>query len=150
VSSSRRIQYIGLGSLELTTLPVVQAPKSSPSPVESGFDVTQMPYLRCTKLEGSGTTSKQVDGCSSQVSFNRLSFFRFTDSSPESAFKIMLVPVILYWNQRLLTHLEVLGSSTPNPFEYLLFPCNELPNGKYTKGLGDIAFIMHYIVFWSL
>lgn len=62
----------------------------------------------------------------------------------------MLVPMILNWNHRLLTRLNILDPGTINPWEYLLYPCNRLPNGLYTKGLGDITFVAHHIIFWSL
>ncbi|EKD02674.1 ceramide synthase component, Lag1p [Trichosporon asahii var. asahii CBS 8904] len=49
----------------------------------------------------------------------------------------------------ILIDLGMTGPIKFNPFKYLLFPCNKQPNGKYTKGLGDLAFIAYYIVFWS-
>ena len=62
----------------------------------------------------------------------------------------MLIPAALYWNQRFLVDFGILKPSTPNPFEPLIFLSGRLPNGKYTKAWADIAFILYYIIFWSL
>ena len=62
----------------------------------------------------------------------------------------MIIPVLLWANQWILIDLGMTGHIKFNPFKYLLFPCNKQPNGKYTKGLGDLAFIAYYIIFWSL
>lgn len=62
----------------------------------------------------------------------------------------MVIPVILWANQWMLIDLGLMGDIRINPFEWMIFPSHRLPNGKYTKGLGDFVFIAYYIVFWSL
>lgn len=62
----------------------------------------------------------------------------------------MIIPVLLWANQWVLIDLGMTGGFKVNPFEWLLFPSHKLPNGKYKKGFGDLAFIAYYIVFWSL
>ncbi|WWC71695.1 uncharacterized protein I206_105653 [Kwoniella pini CBS 10737] len=68
---------------------------------------------------------------------------------PSSAFLIMLISPILYWNHKLLTQYGILKPDTPNPFKYLLWISGELPNGTYTKSIYDFAFLAQHVVFWS-
>jgi acyl-CoA-dependent ceramide synthase len=61
----------------------------------------------------------------------------------------MIIPVILYFNQVMLIEFRLLGPYNINPFEWMLFPSNRLPNGKYTKGWRDLVFLGYHIIFWS-
>jgi acyl-CoA-dependent ceramide synthase len=67
-----------------------------------------------------------------------------------SSFKLMMIPVALYWNHRALVNFGVLSKGTPNPFEPLLWPSYGLGNGKYDKGLKDWLFVFNHVIFWSL
>lgn len=62
----------------------------------------------------------------------------------------MMVPVALYFNHKLLVNYGILGKNTPNPFEPLLWPSYELPNGRYEKGLKDWLFVFNQVILWSL
>ncbi|WVQ81954.1 hypothetical protein IAT38_004081 [Cryptococcus sp. DSM 104549] len=68
---------------------------------------------------------------------------------PSSAFIIMLAAPALYLNHRLLVHWGILGANTPNYFEHLLFPANQLPDGRYSKSWWDLLFLANYVIFWS-
>ncbi|WVQ99875.1 hypothetical protein IAU59_007018 [Kwoniella sp. CBS 9459] len=68
---------------------------------------------------------------------------------PSSSLALFLVPVVLYWNHKVLVQYGLLGGDTPNPFEKLLFPSGRLPNGKYEKSIWDLTFCATYIIFWS-
>jgi len=67
-----------------------------------------------------------------------------------SSFKLLMIPVALYWNHRALVNFGVLGKGTPNPFEPLLWPSYQLESGRYDKGLKDWLFVFNHVIFWSL
>jgi acyl-CoA-dependent ceramide synthase len=67
-----------------------------------------------------------------------------------TSFKLMMVPVALYLNHKLLVNYGILGKNTPNPFEPLLWPSYELSNGRYEKGLKDWLFVFNQVILWSL
>ncbi|ORY35426.1 putative phingosine N-acyltransferase protein [Naematelia encephala] len=68
---------------------------------------------------------------------------------PSSAFKLMLLPDIFYFSFHFLQNQGYLSKDTTNPFEPLLWLSNKLPNGSYTKGWGDILFVLNHVIFWS-
>ncbi|KAK8854891.1 hypothetical protein IAR55_003630 [Kwoniella newhampshirensis] len=68
---------------------------------------------------------------------------------PASAFKLMLVPFILYANHELLIHFGLLAPGTFNLWAHFIFPQNKLPDGRYGKSWWDFAFCANYIIFWS-
>lgn len=88
-------------------------------------------------------TSGLDDGCLYLVSGSEM------DLTPVSSFILMIIPVVLYFNQILLIDFGLMGNWTVNPFEWMLVPSYRLPNGKYTKGWKDFIFIAYHIIFWS-
>lgn len=77
-------------------------------------------------------------------------FRKKTTDCSASSFKMMLFPVALYFNHRLLVEFGILGRDTPNPFKPLLWPSYELPNGRYEKGYKDWLFVFNQVILWSL
>ncbi|KAH7887665.1 longevity assurance proteins LAG1 LAC1, partial [Phlebopus sp. FC_14] len=71
---------------------------------------------------------------------------------PASAFKLLMIPVILFVNWELLA--PYVAQGLPNPFRPLLFISYRLQSSshdvRYGKGYLDLVFIAYYIVFFSL
>jgi len=70
---------------------------------------------------------------------------------PVDSFKILAIPVVLYFNWQLLP----LSKDYPNPFGaffLLSHPVSDSPpdDPRYAKGYYDLLFIAYYIVFFSL
>ena len=73
---------------------------------------------------------------------------------PASSFKMILYPVILYSNYRLLQAWNLVPPDWYNPFEPLLFISHRIPdsppeNPRYQKGYFDLLFIAFYVIVWS-
>ncbi|KII95097.1 hypothetical protein PLICRDRAFT_169783 [Plicaturopsis crispa FD-325 SS-3] len=72
---------------------------------------------------------------------------------PASAFKLLLIPVVLYFNWELLA--PYVAPGVENPFAPLLFISHHVPTSspddpRYQKGYKDLLFIAYYIIFFSL
>lgn len=70
------------------------------------------------------------------------------------AFKILIVPVILYINWDLITPFVDPSLQSRNPFAPLFLLSHRVPasseeDPRYQKGYLDLLFIAYYIVFWS-
>lgn len=72
------------------------------------------------------------------------------DMSSASAFLLLCVPVVLYFNHALLIRMGILKPGTANPFASFVTLPGRLPNGKYGKAFGDLLFLANAVVFWSL
>ncbi|WWD18964.1 hypothetical protein CI109_103421 [Kwoniella shandongensis] len=68
---------------------------------------------------------------------------------PASAFKLMIVPFILYANHELLIHFGLLAPGTFNLWAHLILPQNKLSDGRYGKSWWDFVFVANYIILWS-
>ncbi|KAF7433033.1 hypothetical protein PC9H_004979 [Pleurotus ostreatus] len=73
---------------------------------------------------------------------------------PLVAFKILIVPVILYINWDLITPFVDPSLQSRNPFAPLFLLSHRVPasseeDPRYQKGYLDLLFIAYYIVFWS-
>ncbi|KAL4076069.1 longevity assurance proteins LAG1 LAC1 [Scleroderma citrinum] len=71
--------------------------------------------------------------------------------NPASSFKLLIVPVILFFNWELLA--PFVASDLPNPFKALLFISYPITSSsgdvRYAKGYLDLAFIAYHIIVWS-
>ncbi len=70
------------------------------------------------------------------------------------AFKILIVPLILYINWDLITPFVDPSLQSRNPFAPLFLLSHRVPTSseedpRYQKGYLDLLFIAYYIVFWS-
>ncbi|KAF4602066.1 hypothetical protein EYR40_005268 [Pleurotus pulmonarius] len=73
---------------------------------------------------------------------------------PLVAFKILIVPLILYINWDLITPFVDPSLQSRNPFAPLFLLSHRVPTSseedpRYQKGYLDLLFIAYYIVFWS-
>ncbi|KII95096.1 hypothetical protein PLICRDRAFT_33926 [Plicaturopsis crispa FD-325 SS-3] len=71
---------------------------------------------------------------------------------PASAFKLLLIPVVLYLNWELIA--SYVAPNVPNPFEPFLFISHHVPTSspddpRYQKGYKDLLFIAYHIIFYS-
>ncbi|KAL0949463.1 hypothetical protein HGRIS_009517 [Hohenbuehelia grisea] len=71
---------------------------------------------------------------------------------PASAFKLLLVPLILYVNWELLK--PYVAPNQPNPFTGIFMLSNPVPDSpaddpRYAKTYWDIPFIAYYVIFFS-
>ncbi|KDQ64565.1 hypothetical protein JAAARDRAFT_166964 [Jaapia argillacea MUCL 33604] len=71
---------------------------------------------------------------------------------PESSFKMLMIPVILWANWSIMA--PFVAPDLPNPFAPLLFISHYIPTSapddpRYQKGYNDFLFIIYYVVVWS-
>ncbi|KAM6495801.1 TLC domain containing protein [Amanita muscaria] len=73
---------------------------------------------------------------------------------PSAAFKLLLVPVVMYVNWELLTP-AVVSPALPNPFAPFFLLSGRIPTTsneepRYAKSYYDVLFIIYYVIFWSM
>jgi acyl-CoA-dependent ceramide synthase len=67
-----------------------------------------------------------------------------------TSFKLLLIPVLYHVNHTLLVRYGVLSSDAPDLARPLLFLSGRQADGSYTKDKGDLLFVAHQIIWWSL
>ncbi|KAK4687945.1 hypothetical protein P7C73_g2164, partial [Tremellales sp. Uapishka_1] len=65
---------------------------------------------------------------------------------PSSSFQMMMVPVVMFVNHEMLVQFGIIPRKVMNPFYYMLFPGDPLPNGKFTKQYTDLLFLAYWII----
>ncbi|EIN10456.1 longevity assurance proteins LAG1/LAC1 [Punctularia strigosozonata HHB-11173 SS5] len=71
---------------------------------------------------------------------------------PASSFKLMLIPIVLYYNWEWIQ--SYLGTNHPNPFEPMLYISHRIPDSpeddpRYHKGYMDLVFVAYHMIVWS-
>jgi acyl-CoA-dependent ceramide synthase len=82
----------------------------------------------------------------------RVSPFLLWAVQPYSAFKPLLIPLVLYVNWELLA--PYLSPGTSNPFAQVFLLSGRVPTSppndpRYAKNWWDLVFVAYYIIFWS-
>ncbi|THH32946.1 hypothetical protein EUX98_g1292 [Antrodiella citrinella] len=71
---------------------------------------------------------------------------------PESSFKLLMIPIVLWANWELLA--PYVAKDIDNPFSHVMFISHYIPESspddpRYRKGYFDLLFIAYWIIVWS-
>lgn len=70
--------------------------------------------------------------------------------SSASSFKLLLITLFYHVSHTLLIQLGIISPSSPNYASWLLFLHGQQSDGTYGKHRGDIFFVAHQVIWWSL